>query len=192
MKSIYTLSIFALLPLVNLCSNEVEEVEPDALATTKGLVVKTIDGFGKPVKSTIVYEARDCEYDFEAPKKVASNSKGITILKVEPGYLQLYADGYVQESYKCFNYNKSMDTLTIYGAKIPTFIETGVPNSKITYFSNTSGNCDFEEGATGTSILVDSFGKATIYLPPSDTYKIQANGRVQCFQPDQEVHTLKF
>ena len=85
-----------------------------------------------------------------------------------------------------------MDTLTIFGAKIPTFIETGVPNITVTYFSNGSGNCDYEENAVGQSIVTDQLGKAVIYLPPSDTYKIQAKGTVQCFQPDQEIHTLKF
>ncbi|HEX8549053.1 MAG TPA: hypothetical protein VF691_18955 [Cytophagaceae bacterium] len=191
MKKIYSLSLLALVPLVNFCSQEIDEVQP-ATKTPKGLVVKTIDGFGRPVKSTIVYEARDCEYDFDAPEKANSNAMGITNLKVSPGYLQLYVEGFLHESYKCFTYNTSMDTLTIYGAKIPTFIETGAPNTTITYFSNTSGNCDFEANAVGTKVKADQLGKAVIYLPQSDTYKVQANGTVQCFQPDQEIHTLTF
>ena len=115
MKKIYSISLVALIPIVQLCSNETEQVTP--VKPPKDLVVKTVDGFGNPVKSTIVYESRNCEYDFEKPQTATSNNHGITRLKVEPGYLQLYAEGFLHESYKCFTYSQMWIHLQFLGLR---------------------------------------------------------------------------
>ncbi|MBC7449907.1 MAG: hypothetical protein H7259_00305, partial [Cytophagales bacterium] len=179
------LSLFAFIPLVHVCSGDKDPVTPENV-----LIVKTIDGYGNPVPSTIVYESRDCEYDFSAPLKASSDALGTTVLKVPAGYLQLYAEGFVNESYRCFTYSGNTETITIYGKALPTFIQT-TPHTSITYAPNRGGNCDYEN-LTGTTIVSDSTGKATIFFPFQDIYKIQANGKAECFQPEQEVRTIVF
>lgn len=185
MKITYLISVFIFIPLIHCCSVEKDPVTPDNI-----LIVKTIDGFGRPVPSTIVYESRDCEYDFSLPVKLASNKEGITVLTIPPGYLQLFAEGFVHESYRCMVYSGKTETITLYADTLPTFIRTK-PNSLVTYFPNKSGDCTYE-WVMGKQVRSDSSGKAILYLPFQDTYKIQSNGMVQCFQPDQEVHTLVF
>lgn len=185
MKLLYSLSIFAFAPLMQYCSSH-----QDPQQAEKVLIIKTIDGFGKPVPSTIVYESRDCEYDFSLPKKIHSDKNGITVLNVPAGYLQIYAEGFVDESYRCFVYSGNTQTITIYAAALPTYIQT-TPHSVVTYFQNRSGDCDYEF-TSGTSVIADSVGKATIWFPVLDVYKIQSDGKAVCFQPDQEVHTIKF
>lgn len=191
MKTINSIAIFALVPFANFCGQQEEIVKP--VKEKNILVVKTIDGFGKPVKSSLVYESRDCEYDFENPLKTNSNALGITKLKVPTGYLQLYADGFLHESYRCFTYSGLADTITIYAAKLPTFVETRIPNAVITYFPNTSGDCEFVNNPiNANTVIADATGKATIYFLIHDTYKIQVGAKVECFQNDQEIHTVKF
>ncbi|MBC7391634.1 MAG: hypothetical protein H7329_20730 [Opitutaceae bacterium] len=185
MKHFFSIAVFALIPFFKFCERPSEIVQPE-----KTLIIRTIDGEGKPVKSTLIYESRDCEYDFLNPSHVSSDNSGIIKLKVPAGYLQFYVENYIGESYRCINYEGSAQILTVYGAPIPTNIQT-YPFAEIRWWANSSGNCDPEPNV-GTIAKADKKGKAVLYLPFQDTYKIQVDQLVQCFQPDQEVHTLNF
>ena len=185
MKHLFSIAIFAFIPFFRFC-----ERQPDIVQPEKSLIIKIIDGEGKPVKSTLVYESRDCEYDFLNPARITSDNSGILKLNVPAGPVQFYVENYIGESYKCINYDGSPQVITIYGAPIPTYIQT-YPLAEIRWWANASGNCDPEPNV-GTIVKADKKGKAVLYLPFQDTYKIQVDQQVQCFQPDQEVHTLDF
>lgn len=184
-KVLYLFLSLSLSVLAHFCSRQKEEVWPK-----EGIVIRTVDSFGNPISATLVYEFRDCEYDFLAPDRVATNQQGVAVLKVEGDYVQFYADGFVSESYHCFGPANRPTTITIFAAPIPTYIRTK-PFSEITYFRNTSGHCAYEE-VVGTTVKADANGHATIYFSPHDVYKIQVGEDARCFQPDQDVHRLVF
>lgn len=185
MKHFFSIAVFALIPFLRFC-----EKQPDIVQPEKSLIIRTIDGEGKPVKSTLVYESRDCEYDFLNPSRIISDNNGIIKLNQPAGYFQFYVENHLGESYKCINYDGSLKVITVYGAPIPTYIQT-YPFAEIRWWANSSGNCD-PEANLGTIVKADKKGKAVLFLPFQDTYKIQVDRQVQCFQPDQEVHNLNF
>jgi hypothetical protein len=208
MKKIYSIAIFIPLLFLQICSSDENVITNGAEAelrksktTKKTVILKTVDHFGNPASLVdLVYQQIDCEYDFTKHFYTTTNKKGYGKLKLELGYLQMYASKFLHESYFCTTITAATDTLTIYAAAVPTFIvvrntcNEPIPNQTIVYWPNYTGNCDFETGAQGTEVTTDANGKATIYLPFQDTYKIQVEtygGRsIQCFQPSQQPETV--
>lgn len=197
MQKLYSLSLLLTIPLlVNFCSETYHE---ERLKTERKIkiTVKCIDGENRPIGCTLVYEQQDCEFDFNSPSRVKSSDKGIATLPLNKGYLQLYAENFLHESYRCGYYDQS-DTITIYAAAIPTIIRVldfdGLPlkNETVSYFPNLAGDCLYEENIGAPTAFTNSNGLAKIYLPFGETYKIQTSNLVQCFQPIQQIDTLTF
>jgi hypothetical protein len=198
MKKIYSVAICIPFLFLQIC-NSAERIEKNRIR----IILKTIDHFGNPVQSKdLIYQQLDCEYDFNNTLHTSTNKKGYGKLYLEPGYLQIYDSKFLHESYFCTTITTETDTLTIYAATVPTFIVVKdlcgevMPGVTVRYFENRSGDCYFESVATGSTILTDAAGRATLYLPFQATYKIQVEGYnftlIDCFQPDQKPSTLEF
>ena len=186
MKKFFSFSLIAIVPFMNLCSHEEEVIIPK-----NNFIIRTINGMGKPIPAEIIYEFQDCEYDFLNPSHIHTDEKGLAMVSIpDQAYIQFYAKGYLHESYKCFNDASRPKTITIFAAPIPTYIKTN-PGAEVNYFPNTAGDCEYEAKA-GKLLKADSKGNVTLFLPLQETYKIQSAGKVKCFQPDQEIHTLEF
>ena len=196
MKKLYSFASFLIILLiVDFCGHPIENRDTDSGRIK--ITIHTIDEDGDPVPANLIYEQQDCEFDFNAPQAIKTNKNGVAILLIEPGYLQLYAEGFLHESYHCRQFSSNTN-LEIYAAPIPTFIkvvnakEEPIAGETVEYFSNTSGNCIYEDSPDASTIKTDENGLAKVYLPQNDTYKIQVKGEVKCFQPSQSIDTLTF
>ncbi len=202
MSKIYSITL-CIIPLLfaRFCSID---GDIDNSPKTIKVVLHTVDHFGNSVVSAdLTYQQLDCEYDFTNPLHTNTNKDGYGVLNLEPGYLQIFDTGFLRQSYLCTTITEEADTLTLYAAPVPTFIEVKnecnepIGYATLIYFSNQAGDCIYESNVLDHyEIKTDVDGKAIIYLPFQDTYKLQieTNGvkEIKCFQPSQQPETLEF
>lgn len=128
--------LLGLLAMLSSC-NEEYNLRPsgrpiDLLPVSRLITLKTTDSQGNLVGNVVlIYEWLDCEYDFTYRQQtILTDANGIARIPYKMptpanplGSLQIYAKGYLQESYGCFK-PRPGQTITLIASHFPSWVDT--------------------------------------------------------------------